>query len=314
MTTLSVIVPATDRPDTLDRCLTAIAAARPDEVIVVDSPAQAGPAAARNLGVRRACGEIFVFVDADVLVHPDAFDRIRTHFAHDPTLVAVFGSYDDRIATSGLVAGYRNLQHRVVHQRAAGRVKSFWAGLGAVRASSFHEVGGFDHERFRTPCVEDIELGERLSQLGPLVLDPALLGTHLKEWTLRSMVTTDFAARGVPWMRLVIEQRHVPRTLNLGLRERASVVAAVATCIGAVSRHPRLAVAGLAAQVALNRDLYSALHRGLGARGVVAGVGLHTLHELTAVCAVPAAIVVELGAQAMRSTARIASTSSPSSR
>ena len=39
-----------------------------------------------------------------------------------------------------------------------------------------------------------------------IVLDPAVHGTHLKRWTLRSMVRTDFAARGAPWVALALER------------------------------------------------------------------------------------------------------------
>ena len=62
----------------------------PDGTVTRD----AGPAVARNLGAGRARHDIIAFVDADVLVHPDAFTRMRAAFA-DPELTAVFGSYDD---------------------------------------------------------------------------------------------------------------------------------------------------------------------------------------------------------------------------
>ncbi|MBA2629697.1 MAG: glycosyltransferase family 2 protein, partial [Thermoleophilaceae bacterium] len=79
---LSVVVPATDSPATLEACLLAIAAASdpPDEVIVVDHPVRSGPAAARNAGARAASGSVLVFVDSDVLVHRDVFSRIRAAF------------------------------------------------------------------------------------------------------------------------------------------------------------------------------------------------------------------------------------------
>ena len=76
---LSVIVPATVPAPTLPRCLAAIEAARPDELLVAAEPAGATPAAARNLAAARATGDVLVFVDADVLVHRDALDRIRSH-------------------------------------------------------------------------------------------------------------------------------------------------------------------------------------------------------------------------------------------
>ena len=74
--TLAVVIPATDGPATLDRCLAAIAAAAdpPDELVVVTTPPGAGPAAARNRGVAETTADIVLFVDSDVLVHPDVFD------------------------------------------------------------------------------------------------------------------------------------------------------------------------------------------------------------------------------------------------
>jgi len=296
---LSLVVPATDDPSTLERCLEAVraAAGQPDEVIVVDLPARAGPAFARNAGAERATGEAIVFVDADVLVHADAFTRIRAAFAADPTLVAMLGSYDDHVATRGVVAGFRNLLHHTVHHRSAGEVATFWAGLGAVRTDALRAAGGFDAARYPRPSIEDVELGGRLATEGRVVLDPRLQGTHLKEWTLRSMVVTDFARRGVPWVALMLERRHVPRTLNLGGRERASAAAALACAVGVARRRPTLVTAGLAAQLALNRDLYSLLQRRLGVKGAAAGLCLHTLHQLTAAAAVPAGLAAALGSR-----------------
>src|SRR5512132_1833251 len=76
---LTAVVPATNRPATLRDCLDAIARAQdaPDEVIVVDDCTLKHPALARNAGARNAAGDVLVFVDADVTVHPDAFVRIR---------------------------------------------------------------------------------------------------------------------------------------------------------------------------------------------------------------------------------------------
>ena len=99
--TLAVVVPATDGPATLDRCLAAIAAAAdpPDELVVVTTPPGAGPAEARNRGLAETNADVVLFVDSDVLVHPDALTRVRQAFASDQRLVGVFGSYDDAVAT-----------------------------------------------------------------------------------------------------------------------------------------------------------------------------------------------------------------------
>ena len=186
------------------------------------------------------------------------------------------------------MAAFRNLLHHVVHQRSAGPAGTFWAGLGAVRRDAFTAVGGFDAARYPHPSIEDIELGARLAAHGLILLDPAVQGTHLKEWTLATMVTTDFSRRGIPWVRLMLERRELAATLNLGARERASALAAVCATGALVTRRPVLTAAALVAQVALNADLYRLLLRRAGVRRAAAGVPLHALHQLTAAAAVPA--------------------------
>jgi hypothetical protein len=298
MSRLTAIVPATDRPPTLTRCTEAIrsAEASPEELLVVDAPADAGPAEARNAGARRAGGEVLVFIDADVVVRDDAFRRIRDAFEADPALSAVFGSYDDAPEAPGPVSSFRNLLHHYVHQSSAGPATTFWAGLGAVRRDSFMSAGGFDEERFQVPSVEDIELGMRLAAAGErITLDPLLQGTHLKAWTLGQMIRTDFARRGVPWVELLVSDRERASIgdLNLGWPHRLSVLACLVGLGGLIMRRPRLVVAMAVALVAINRPFYRLLgRRGLGT--AVAGVGLHAIHHLTAAAAVPAGVIAHL--------------------
>jgi GT2 family glycosyltransferase len=290
--TIAAVVPATDRPPTLDRCVAAIRSADrgPDEIVVVDSPAGAGPAAARNAGVARVDADVVAFVDADVVVHRDAFARLRAAF-EDPALDAVFGSYDDAPEAPGTVAGFRNLLHHQVHQESPGPAKTFWAGLGAVRRSAFLEVGGFDEQRYREPSIEDIELGMRLAAAGSRIeLDPDLQGTHLKAWTLAGAVRTDFARRGVPWVRLLIERREVPDDLNLAWRHRASAAAAVLGLAAVAARRPFAVAGSAAALVMLNRSFYSLLLRRRGAGQAAAGIGLHAIHHAVGAASIPAGL------------------------
>jgi hypothetical protein len=291
---LSVIVPATNSPSTLVRCVDAIAGADdpPEELIVVERPEDAGPAKARNLGARDATGDVLVFVDSDVVVHRDAFNRIRAAFSSVPELDAVFGSYDDAPEAPGAVSGFRNLLHHDVHQGSPGPAATFWAGLGAIRRDVFLAVGGFDAARFPHPSIEDVELGARLTRSGARIeLDPSLLGTHLKVWTLADMVRTDFARRGIPWVSLVLEGRASPSVLNLGWRHRTSAAACVVGVVAVLRRRPLLALGAAVSLVALNRSFYALLLRRRGPVEAAAGVGLHAVHHLTGAAAVPAAVV-----------------------
>ncbi|HEX5763341.1 MAG TPA: glycosyltransferase family 2 protein [Solirubrobacterales bacterium] len=295
---LAVVIPASDDPPTLGRCLAALRAGkrRPDELIVQREPAGAGPAAARNAGAQRGAADVLVFVDSDVEVHADALARIEERFRLEPDLCGVFGSYDDEPAASGLTSRFRNLLHHHVHVSGAGEADTFWAGLGAVRRGDFEAVGGFDAETYREPSIEDIALGMKLRATGGrLRLDPAIRGRHLKAWTPLSMVRTDLWRRGVPWTRLLLGQRHRSGALNLGMRHRASAVGALALLVGLIGRRPRLALAALLSMTALNRDFYTLLARRGGPRLLIGGVALHVLHLLTAVASVPVAIVQHLG-------------------
>jgi glycosyltransferase involved in cell wall biosynthesis len=300
VTSLTVVVPATDAPVTLDRVVAAIqrAADAPEELIVVEQPSELGPAAARNLGSRRASGDIVVFVDADVEVHDDAFARIREAFARDPDLVAVFGSYDDNPGEGGIVSDFRNLLHHHVHHRGAGAATTFWAGLGAIRRDVLLELGGFDETRFPHPSVEDIELGMRLHARGRrVVLDPAIQGKHLKNWTFMKMVKTDLLRRGVPWLRLVLERRPGATALNLGWSHRVGTGASLLLLVGLGRRKPWLVGSTLAFVIALDRSFYRLLLHRRGPRLAAAGVPLYVVHRLTSAAAVPIAFTAHLRAR-----------------
>ncbi len=296
--TIRVIVPATDGPPTLGRCVDAIRNSTdpPEELVVVTEPSGAGPAAARNAGARDAAAEILVFVDADVVVHPDALGRIRAAFERDPSLDGVFGSYDDQPGADGSVSAFRNLLHHHVHQQAAGPAETFWAGLGGIRREAFADVGGYDEAQFSRASIEDVELGMRLVDGGArIALDPEIQGTHLKRWTLLGMLRTDFADRGVPWMGLLLRTRQIPSHLNLGWSHRLSALASLLAAFAIVRRRPALLAAAVLSLLGLNRSLYALVLRQRGPGGAVAGLGVHVLHHLAGAASVAAGAASALG-------------------
>lgn len=337
MPRLSVIVPARRCAAQLERSLSALAASDLPrdtfEIIVVDddsgddTPVVAGrgadrvvrleggprgPGGARNEGAAVAGGELLAFVDADVCVHADALRRLCAAMDAEADIGAVFGAYDTSPPAPGIVSQYRNLVHHWVHVRNAGDAETFWAGCGAVRAAAFRAVGGFDARRYPRPQIEDIELGHRLRDAGwRILLDPAIRGTHLKAWTLAGGILTDVRDRGIPWMRLLRDERRSARTrtLNLRLPERLATIAtglaSLTPIAAAVSRDVRwIAVGGVLAGLALLPSLpvLAWLARLRGLPFALAAVPLRLLYYLGNGVSVAAALLPEQTAPASMST------------
>lgn len=306
-------MPVRDGGEGFERCLDALARSDlpPLELLVVDdgsaddSAARAaaagarvltaggrGPAAARNLGARAAAGDWLLFLDADCAVHPVTLRRLIEAIGAAPWASAVFGAYDDRPAAADVVSQYRNLLHRHTHCTGRPEASTFWSGCGAVRREDFLAVGGFDEVRFPRLGMEDIDLGYRLRDAGFRIrLDPRIEVTHLKRWSLATMVRVDLFERGVPWTLLWLERGRVPADLAIGWRQRASAAGAVglavAPAVALLSGSAALvAGAGAAALfVAANAGLFAFLARRRGPAFLFPASPLHLLHTLIAVAA-----------------------------
>ena len=253
---VSVIVPAFNDSERLGRCLKALAAqdTQDFDINVIDDCStdggrtaavaetagarvlrldrNVGPAIARNRGARAATGNIFFFIDADCLAHPDAVSRVATTLAGGSPYDATFGSYGLHPESPALVSRWKNLSHRHTHQLANEEAATFWSGCGAIRRDVFLAFGGFD-ETYGRPCIEDVELGMRLKAAGRRIkLDKLLQVEHLKRWRLWNLVKTDVFDRGVPWTRVLLAAGKDGAVevddLNVGGGQKLAAVAAAA--------------------------------------------------------------------------------------
>jgi glycosyltransferase involved in cell wall biosynthesis len=246
---------------------------------VIRLPKRAGPAHARNVGVKQAKEDVVLFIDSDCVAHADVVERVRRAFAENPGMVSITGSYDDTPPEPNFFSQYMNLRHHFIHQRANTEDASFWAGCGAVLREVYERVNGFDAERFPMPMIEDIELGLRLKEHGSTRLDRSLHVKHLKKWTLRSVIETDIKSRALPWSKLILETGQMPNDLNLRWSQRVSAALAPFV-LGGVVIAPLVPIGLVPAAISamIQRDMISFFHRARGPRFAASAWLFHQVH------------------------------------
>ncbi|MEM6334598.1 MAG: glycosyltransferase family A protein [Planctomycetota bacterium] len=305
---LAVVIPARNAADTIERCLDAVfdSIPTPDRVALVDdgstddTPALArqrgvaviqggtpdaplGPALARNRAVDQLPCDLIAFVDADCVVAPDALRRLAQAMHERPRLGAAFGSYDAHPPGRHLAGQYKNLLHHTTHQAAPDDVQTFWSGLGIVRREAFQRIGGFS-PRFTQPAIEDIDLGARLSEDGWAIrVVPQAQCAHLKDWTAAQVWKTDIFQRAIPWTRLIHRAGKLPPQLNIGRKQQAAALAAVAIipllALGFLAPTAWFAAAfAIGFAIAANARLANALLRRGGLPLLAVGAAMHLIY------------------------------------
>lgn len=305
---LSIIIPVYNGGSHFDSCLRAIQQSTfaDWELIVVDDGStdgsaalarrfgarvlatggRLGPAVARNLGANVATGHILFFIDADCQLHADTLARIAQIFQADPSLDALFGSYDDAPGAPNFIAQYKNLFHHYVHQHGREEASTFWTGCGAIKRSRFLALEGFDVQRYRRPSIEDIDLGYRLRQAGGRIrLAREVQVKHLKAWSLLALLKSDIFDRGIPWTRLILRDKVFARDLNLQTHNRVSVVVVygllLAVAVGLFQPQAWLIALGLIALLLwLNFDLYRFFYQKRGLLFALRVIPMHWLYYI----------------------------------
>jgi glycosyltransferase involved in cell wall biosynthesis len=203
----SVVIPTYNRLAILQKCLRSLAhqTFTPDtpiqgyEVIVVDDGStdgtidwiaahraelpfvvtyaqdHAGPAQARNLGVKHAQGDRIIFIDSDLVVTP-AF--LQAHADGLAQGQRELGS--DRCFTYGAVINTANFDHPTAEPYKITDFSAAYFATGNVAiAKQWLLTAGLFDTQFQLYGWEDLELGVRLKQLGlTLIKCPKAVGYH----------------------------------------------------------------------------------------------------------------------------------------
>ncbi len=213
----SIVIPSYRSAHTIGACLTALAnqdVALPYEIIVVDSSpdetpdlvhrgfpsvelirlgSQTDPAVARNIGARRAKGDVLAFIDSDCVAGPDWVRRLVTTLAegYDGVGGSIANANGDSIVSW---AGYFCEFREFLPGGPPRDVANLTLGNVAYRRSVFWTAGGFPAGAFPQ---EDQIFHHTLTARGcRLRLDPTLTVAHMHR--------TEHAA-------FVQHQRHIGR-------------------------------------------------------------------------------------------------------
>jgi glycosyltransferase involved in cell wall biosynthesis len=181
---------------------------------IVDASARRGAAAARNQGIRAACGEWIIFCDGDDEVAPGWLDSMTKALSEHP---AVAARLDHERLNEPWSRSVRHLQTGLMQTHPPFLPYTYAAALG-VRRSVHDLVGGFDESLWR--ACEDRDYCYRLQLEGvPLTLVTNALVYYRHRDTARG-IYEQARSYGVGNVRMYRDYRH------LGIR-RPSVVRAM---------------------------------------------------------------------------------------
>lgn len=217
---VSVVIPTYNRKDTLRKAIQAYfrQAAPPGsfEILAVDdgstdgtsqavadlqgsSPVRVryfqqqprGPAAARNLGIREAAGEIILFSDDDIV--PDrnlVAEHLAWHQNHAEDSVAVLGyvTWAPEVEATPFMKWCGERGPIFCYADFAGQTQIdaqfFYSCNISLKTRFLRSSGRFDEE-FKSAAYEDVELGYRLARRGMrLLYNPAAVGYHYQRFSV----------------------------------------------------------------------------------------------------------------------------------
>ena len=252
----SIIIPTFNGASRIENCLKVLldqTAGRDIEIVVIDdgskdntaevvrrypsvrliSRANAGPAAARNLGAFEARGTILLFTDDDCIPIAGWLDAMLTPFG-DPEIVGVKGTYCTRqrqLAARFVQVEYEDKYRLMAGQPSIDFVDTYSAGF---RRENFLEMNGYDTS-FPVACAEDIELSYRMSARGwKMVFAPKAVVSHTHPDSFSRYLKKKY--KFAFWRVLAVRKNpskgvkdsHTPQVMKLQLLFAPALVTAIA--------------------------------------------------------------------------------------
>jgi glycosyltransferase involved in cell wall biosynthesis len=265
---VSVIVPVKDGSKTLNACLSSIKRSyyQNYEIILVDDHSTdntieiarrfnckvievkdgSGANNARNIGAKSATGEVFVFMDADIVIGRETMLGI-IETLEEKYIDAVVGIYTAKHRHESFVSQYKNLWVRYSYIKSPPAIDWLFGSISGIKREAFEKLGGFNVELLAKHGHDDIELGKRFARADlNIVLNMDVEVEHLKQYNILSFIKNEFH-RSMGFARLAVQFRETTDSFRKGfvnvypefvlstLLSMFLVVLIVAGVVGAVS-------------------------------------------------------------------------------
>ena len=231
---VSVIVPTYNRPALLDRALESVRRQRYRnvEIVVINDAGETvsevvsrhattliehdtnrGLSAARNTGLRAACGTYIAFLDDDDAYFPEhlawlvaAMERSRAALAYTSTITQFIRTVDGGLRTYGLLSEF----YATVDARDL-LVSNALPPVGVmVRRDAAMRAGGFDE---RLPVLEDHDAWLRIAAHGPIVHVNRIGAMYTRREDGSGMLVSGWG-RHAQALRTIYERHPVPADIE----------------------------------------------------------------------------------------------------
>jgi len=168
----------------------------------------AGPAKARNIGVKHAKGDIILFIDSDCRANSNWISSLTRHM-QDGDVVGVGGTYRT-LNEFSKVARYVGLDIEYRHSRMKKILDYIGTFSACLKREAFEEVGGFDEGYILAGC-EDNDLSYKMrDKRYKLIYEPEAWVWHIhpsraiaffKGQFKRAMWRVHLYSRNIKWMK-----------------------------------------------------------------------------------------------------------------
>ena len=234
---VSIIIPVKNGSGTLENCLHSIRRSyyKNIEVIVVDDHSTdgtceiahrfdctvlqpkdgAGANNARNEGARCARGDVFVFLDSDIIIHRETILGI-VETLEDEYTDAVVGMYTAKHRHESFVSQYKNLWVRYSYMKSSPDIDWLFGAISGIKRPAFEKLGGFNTALLARHGHDDIELGKRFAHAHlNIILNMDIEVEHLKQYTLWSFMKNEYF-RSVGFSEMAMRFGETARSVQKG--------------------------------------------------------------------------------------------------